>query len=1119
MVKLNWSEALVFNFLNDSIMKDKIKISNLISASKNHPLPIRGPQIKIKDDLIARFNHHVITNPHATALTTKEGTWTYQELFIEVVRFKALFEKHLTGTTIVYLDRSPRLLPVLLALQWLELTYIPIDLSTPIDRLRVILEDSQAQAVLYDIVDKSSMDALPCLTLDLSLIDRPTFEQTKHQSYVVSYQHHIAYIIYTSGSTGHPKGVAISRQALNNFLTSMSHYFLNEDRAFLLAITSISFDIAGLELFLPIWQQKMLYLAQYEEHKDPFCIRDLLNKHPFTHLQATPSMWKMLDGDEWAGKDNLIALCGGEPLTQTLSQSLLPKVDQLWNMYGPTEATIWCSLKQIKPNEPITVGRPIHNMEMRVMDELYQILPPYVKGELYIGGLGLADEYVNNTLLTEKQFINHKDALGGRLYKVGDIACSTNDGEFLIFGRTDNQIKLHGYRIELEDIEAHIQTAPGVRNCAVKVINEQLIAFLSLLSPTAFSEVDFLNYLSKGLPDYMLPKRIIMLDNFPLSINGKIDRKALMLPPITSIHEPSKVSDLTPIQLTLSNIWAEELNVNYVGLHDNFFELGGHSLSATRITARVCQRFEKVITLKSFYAAPSVFQLSNVVENANHCTSQKLKLPRGEPRWFPLNDFQLMLWISTVFEPKLKKFNVGDRKRIQGPINKMMLDLALRLVFQKQEVLSYRLSNLRPLQKLANYPLLAWQEENLTELDEETSNEYLRQSFDKLFHFHAWRMHKPLIVAKIFYLAHDEVELHVCMSHLISDENSMPIFFQELSNAYLFYTHHTTLTARTLSQPFQTYAIQQYKTILNDAEIDASFWKGYLSDAALFPFPEHQIIRTTKIQPNVYSSYIEIPEILVSKLHKICSRYHLTVSDVLTAAVGLALCQSRETDTPIPERLVINTIKSTRSDPHYDNVLGCFLAIHPIKINLEEHNSLIGMARNVQRSTLETSDHQRASSIVKIASIGQVPFKRHTLKARLARILAGIISLLKLNIHPSIITAISTLAEIDRKKHFLVNINILNNFITDKTSTNKRSLLGMLKKTIPKYSYPITQVDYVLDICFLRENNHQIPYVVITSNITSETRERIGMTLIEFIQKEDIEPLLKRVLPGVELTA
>jgi amino acid adenylation domain-containing protein len=1099
-------------------MKDKIKISNLVSASKNNPLPIRGPQIKIKNDLIVRFNQHVITNPHAMAITTKDGSWTYQELFIEVIRFKALFEKHLNGITIVYLDRSPRLLPVLLALQWLELTYIPIDLSTPIDRLRAILKDSQAQAVLYDVADKISMETLRCLILDLSLVDRPTFDQINHQTQVVSHQHHIAYIIYTSGSTGHPKGVAISRLALNNFLTSMSHYFLNEDRAFLLAITSISFDIAGLELFLPIWQQKTLYLAQHEEHKDPFCIRDLLSKHPITHLQATPSMWKMLDGEEWPGKANLIALCGGEQLTQTLSQSLLPKVDQLWNMYGPTEATIWCSLKQIKPNEPITVGRPIHNMEMRVMDELNQILPPYVKGELYIGGVGLADKYVNNTPLTKNQFINCMDALGGRLYKVGDIACSTTDGEFLIFGRTDNQIKLHGYRIELEDIEAHIQTAPDVRNCAVKVINEQLIAFLSLFNPSIFSEVEFLNYLSKGLPDYMLPKRIIILDSFPLSINGKIDRKVLMPPPITSTHEGSKVSDLTPIQLTLSNIWAEELNVSYVGLHDNFFELGGHSLSATRITARVCQRFEKVITLKSLYTAPTVFQLSNVIENATHSTSQTLKLPRTEPRWFPLNDFQLMLWISTIFEPKLKKFNVGDRKRMQGPINKVMLDLALRLVFQKQEVLSYRLSNVRPIQKLSNYPLLAWQEENLTELDEETSNEYLRQSFDKLFHFHAWKMHKPLVVAKIFYLAHDEVELHICMSHLISDENSMPIFFQELSNAYLFYTHHTTLAARTLSQPFQAYAIQQHKTILNDAEIDASFWREYLSDAALFCFPEHQIIRTTKLQPNLYSSHIEIPENLVSKLHKMCSKYHLTVSDVLTAAVGLALRQSRDTNSHIPEQLVINTIKSTRSDPNFDNVLGCFLAIHPIKIDLKEHDTLLGMARNVQRSTLETSEHQRASSIVKIASIGHVPFKRRTLKARLARLLAAILSLLKINVHPSIITAISTLAEIDRKQHFLVNINILNNFITDKTSINKRSLFGMPKKSIPKYSYPMTQVDYVFDICFLREHNHHIPYVVITSNITSETRERIGMTLIEIIQNEDIEPLLKRVVPGIGLT-
>ena len=546
-----------------------------------------------KNDLIAIFLKHVESSPNSIAMVTTETSITYHQLFIDAVRWKTLFSQHLKHRVIVHLERTPRLLSVLLALQWLEITYIPVDLGVPLERLRVIIDDSQAQAILYDASPSLNDEILPCLKMDLSQIKRPTVIDDAMTEFQLPKKNSIVYIIYTSGSTGTPKGVAISRGALNNFLMGMSHYFLKRSHELLLAITTIGFDIAALELYLPLWQHKAVFLANDQQHKDPSCVATLLNDYPISLLQATPAMWSILEEMEWKGKSELVALCGGELLPHQLAQRLLTDVSELWNMYGPTEATVWCALKQIQPHEPITIGRPIKNMEMVVMDSSYQKLPPYVKGELFIGGLGLAEGYVNNDALTQSQFIPYPDVLGGRLYRVGDIACSTSNGEFIVFGRTDNQVKLHGYRIELEDIEAQLHSISDVRECAVIVHNEQLIAYVCLNSLSSVSTQELMNRLATVLPKYMVPNRIFFLEKLPLTSSGKIDRHELPHRSVFNTPEVINEAGRTPLQTLVTRIWAEEFHLPTIGLNDNFFELGGHSLLAARILLKIKQQTEK----------------------------------------------------------------------------------------------------------------------------------------------------------------------------------------------------------------------------------------------------------------------------------------------------------------------------------------------------------------------------------------------------------------------------------------------------------------------------------------------------------------------------------------------
>lgn len=682
----------------------------------------------IAEDLISRFINHVHTDPHKIAVVTTEQTLTYHQLYLEVTYCKNLLGPYAGRNAIICLERGPRLLAMLLAMQWLSITYIPVDPAIPIERLRIIIEDSQPQILLCNIQKHPQFAILSCTLVDVT--PAPVFPESVPTQIIEPYipkQTSIAYIIYTSGSTGNPKGVIISYQALHNLLSSLSKYFLNNEQELALAITTVSFDISVVELYLPIWQQKTLFLADQHQHKDPLSLAYLLNRYPITFIQTTPSYWTMLLSLEWASHPNLVALCGGEPLSQPLAQRLLEKVSELWNVYGPTEATVWCALKQILANTQITIGQPIDNMSMYVLDNKQCILPPGVKGELYIGGIGLAEGYINNSKLTYEKFITHSDPFLGRLYQVGDLASKTPNGEFIIYGRTDNQIKLHGYRIELEEIEAQIQTYPGIQESAVAVYQEQLIAYICWTQQTLFSKTNFIQYLAKYLPEYMLPKHLMMVQQLPKTVSGKIDRKALPSPVIASSSNTTN-TPLTPLQASVIHIWKEVFALNHINLHDDFFELGGHSLLATRIVVKIAKQMRKKMGFADFYRAPTVEKFSEAIKKAPPVADSIVHIP-DHKQTLPLQEYQFLYWLSRISEPTLRRLNVVERRRLQGPIDQMALNAALQLVLKKHEIFSYHIHRFYPLQSLQPKPSKQWQISSLSHLSNTEIESYLTQKY------------------------------------------------------------------------------------------------------------------------------------------------------------------------------------------------------------------------------------------------------------------------------------------------------------------------------------------------------------------------------------------------------
>jgi amino acid adenylation domain-containing protein len=776
-----------------------------------------------KEDLIYKLQSHARVSPDATAIMTSDTSWTYQDLLRDVFLWQqGLASLELSTPVVLCLHRTPRLVSILLALQWLEIPYIPVEPQMPLERLRAIVTDSGAALLLHDTTHHEAYASLPCeinalCDLACRFEEIHTTPNLKDDFDLKS----ITYIIYTSGSTGTPKGVCVSRGALNNFLDSMSQYFLKAKDEMLLATTTLSFDIAALELYLPIWQKKTLFLASQIEHKDPLAIQKILDKYPITLLQGTPSFWNMLHYAGWSDKKTLVGLCGGERLTPETVRHILPKVQALWNMYGPTEATIWCSLQQIKPNMPITVGRPIQGMEMRVLDKAMQPVPQGQKGELYISGIGLAEGYMNRDALTKACFIEYESALDQRVYKTGDIAYMTSDAQFVVLGRLDNQIKLHGYRIELEDVEAHIEGYEGVRACGVKVYQEQLVAYICQSKQHQYLESALSRQLARELPEFMIPKRFIYLDQLPLNSSGKLNRKALPVPTQETLQT---AETLNSTEALLIRIWGEALGISRLSIHDNFFELGGHSLLAARIVAQVQAVLGKSVSMKDIYLAPSVAAFTDVLNIAPDILDSDVKEAQIRPsNWLPLTDFQFVLWMSHLFDGSVKKLNVVGRRRVLGLLNQNALNLALDAVIRKHEVLSYAINHMLPLQKRRSKTMIRWREISLINQDEAAMEARLNDSIHALSTYQAWSKIKPLIIAKLFYLSDTHIELQIAMPHLIADQQSLGIFFQDLSAAYLFYSKAHTVDNFLEVKPFEAYIRHEQHHVRSSLKADEMF--------------------------------------------------------------------------------------------------------------------------------------------------------------------------------------------------------------------------------------------------------------------------------------------------------
>jgi amino acid adenylation domain-containing protein/thioester reductase-like protein len=586
------------------------------------------------------FEATVQRTPQAVAVIAGADTWTYAELdrrTTQLARHLMAQEGFGPQTRIgLCVGRGIDLLIGLIGILKAGCSYVPIDPEYPASRVAFMAEDAGIRLL---VTQSTQIERLPnfegivvALDTDWERIEAaPATPLPKLQPNAR------AYTIYTSGSTGVPKGVDIGHRSVVNFLESMRAKPGMTDADRLLAVTSISFDIAGLELFLPLVVGACVIIATREDAVDGQRLARLINTHDVTLMQATPATWRLLLDAGWEGSRRLSILCGGEPLPPDLASLLLPRCSALWNLYGPTETTIWSTVHKVETvNGPIPIGRPIHNTRVYVLNGRLEPVPVGVAGELYIGGAGVAQGYHNRPELTAERFIADPFEAGPneRLYRTGDLVRYRPDGIIEILGRADNQIKLRGYRIELGEIEAVLSRHIAVKQ-VVAIIREDvpgqkaLVAYVVRQSEIPAGSSD--HFMDDGsledelkqsagshLPDYMVPSRIVFLPALPLTPNGKIDRKALPKPDVSLVGKGDNyLAPRNAIERKLVQIWEDLLQVSPVGVRDSFFELGGHSLLATKLIVKVRDVVGVELPLQFlFQQQPTISGMAEVIARA-----------------------------------------------------------------------------------------------------------------------------------------------------------------------------------------------------------------------------------------------------------------------------------------------------------------------------------------------------------------------------------------------------------------------------------------------------------------------------------------------------------------------
>lgn len=643
--------------------------------------------------LLEEIEARIARHPEKTAIIAGDESLSYGELGRRIEQWARLVQHHGVrhGDFVgVALERSIRVLPILLGIMRAGGCYVPLDPEYPADRLSYMVTQTGCRLILADPrvagkvpvldgvkaipTDASSLDELPAASQAMTAVSGDT----------------LAYVIFTSGSTGLPKGVLVPHRGVVNLLHCMARKpgFDAEDR--LLAVTTLSFDVSVAELFLPLIVGGTLVIASGDDTKDGRLLIDLIERHRITFMSATPSTWRMLLDSSWQGAP-LKAITTGEALPFELGQELLPKVGSLWNYYGPTEVTVWATGDQVLPAEPITIGRALDGISLYVVDRHGMPVPRHIPGELYLGGVGVTRGYVGRPDLTAERFV----LLPGipeltTVYKTGDLVRLRDDAKLDYLGRNDNQVKVRGFRIELGEIETVVGSFPGMTQALLmvredRVGDKRLVAYAQG-EGAHLTEEALAQWCRDRLPAYMVPQHFVILDALPLLPNGKVNRKALKAPSVDVSSSSEEDEPRTELERQLATLWATMLGLEKVPVTRSFYDLGGHSLLAMRMLAAAQKTLGVVITLRTLLEHNSVRALAKVLGQAD--AAALAPIPKAtDGRRARLSIIQERVYYLDLLNPKEIINLVPGGRIIRGPFDAKLFAASVKKIVERHPLL------------------------------------------------------------------------------------------------------------------------------------------------------------------------------------------------------------------------------------------------------------------------------------------------------------------------------------------------------------------------------------------------------------------------------------------------
>lgn len=644
--------------------------------------------------------------PEATAVICGQQRLSYATLWQQSCRIAhALRSRGVQrGVRVgLCLPRNADLLPALLGTLLAGATYVPLDPTFPPARLADMAKDAD---LAWLLTDSSVAGVLPWpryrslwLDTDAERIGTESQDTPKADPIRDADPDAPAYMIYTSGSTGKPKGVIVPHRAVVNFLLAVKQRPGLDSTDCLLAVTTLSFDIAVLELLLPLTVGARVLLATSEQAVDGFALRDLLEAEPVSVLQATPSTWRLLFSAGWQARSGFKALVGGEALPVDLAAQLRQTCTEVWNLYGPTETTVWSSCWQVPTNAAsISIGTPLANTHIHILDGHGRLCPIGIPGEIHIGGRGVTRGYWHRSKLTAERFVPDPSsaATGARLYRTGDRGRWRNDGLLEHLGRLDFQVKLRGFRIELGDIETHLCTHPQVAQAVATVREDtpgdaRLVAYVVPRTAGSAPEAAALrDYLRQRLPSYMLPQHLVPLIGLPLLPNGKVDRKRLPSPAGNAATTPAtRRSPRTATEKTVAEAMQRVLHLPELALDDDFFALGGHSLLAAQLAMQLCESSGLDLQMRSVFDTPTIAGLAQWIDSHAVDLSSKATVitHRADQARAPASLQQGRVWFLEQLNPGLPIHNTPSAHRLRGVLDRQALEQAINVVVARQSSL------------------------------------------------------------------------------------------------------------------------------------------------------------------------------------------------------------------------------------------------------------------------------------------------------------------------------------------------------------------------------------------------------------------------------------------------